>query len=152
MLYGGSLTQQSVNMPGLSITEMPAFGKAIGMELVDISSDALTVRAPYAPHLVGDPDTGVIHGGVITAVLDNASGWAVRAGSAGENGLATLDLRIDYMKPATPNADLLVFAECFKRTKTIAFVRAVAYQESRDDPVATSMATFMTGSPNEPLA
>ena len=64
--------------------------------------------------------------------------------------MATLDLRIDYMKPATPNEDLLVTAECFKETKTIAFVRATAYHDSPDDPVATSIAAFMKGTPNEP--
>ena len=110
------------------------------------------IRVPYAEHLVGDPDTGVIHGGVITAALDNASGWSVRMKDDWEEGMsmATLDLRIDYMKPATPGEDLLVSAECFKKTKNIAFVRAVAFQEDIDDPVATSTASFMLGTPNSP--
>ena len=67
-----------------------------------------------------------------------------------EQSMATLDIRIDYMKPATPNIDLLVTAECYKQTKTIAFVRAVAYHEKEDDPVATSVATFMMGTSNQP--
>ena len=65
---------------------------------------------PYAEHLVGDPDTGVIHGGVITALLDNASGWrcaAIRTDGAEERSMATLDLRIDYMRPAQPRQDLI---------------------------------------------
>ena len=64
-------------------------------------------------------------------------------------GMETLDIRIDYMKRVTRCIDLLVNAECYKRTKTIAFVRAVAYHESEDDPVATSVATFMMGTPNQ---
>ncbi|MBL6689723.1 MAG: PaaI family thioesterase [Pseudomonadales bacterium] len=134
------------------ISMVPAFGEAIGMSVDNVEGSRLTVRVPYAEHLVGDPDTGVIHGGVITAALDNASGWAIRVGGEWEEGMsmATLDLRIDYMKPATPNEDLLVTAECFKETKTIAFVRATAYQDSPDDPVATSIAAFMKGTPNEP--
>ena len=135
-----------------AISMMPAYGEAIGMELAGMEEGRLTVRVPYAEHLVGDPDTGVIHGGVITAVLDNASGWAVRVGQDWQEGMsmATLDLRIDYMKPATPGEDLLVTAECYKQTRTIAFVRGVAYQEDIRDPVATSVATFMMGTPNEP--
>ena len=71
------------------------------------------MRVPYAEHLVGDPDTGVIHGGVITALLDNASGMAVRSegGVPGEErSMATLDLRIDYMRPAQPREDLIAEA------------------------------------------
>ncbi len=133
------------------ISSVSPYGQAIGMHVEDTTGSKLTVRVPYAAHLVGDPDTGVIHGGVITAALDNASGSAVRASKDGHDdmSMATLDIRIDYMKPATPHVDLLVTAECYKRTKTIAFVRAVAYHESEDDPVATSVATFMMGTPNQ---
>lgn len=135
-----------------AITTVPAYGEAIGMVIEQVAGTQLTVRLPYAEHLVGDPDTGVIHGGVITAVLDNASGWAVRVGRDWREGMsmATLDIRIDYMKPAEPRADLFVTAECFKQTKTIAFVRGIAFQGDIDDPVATSVATFMMGTPNEP--
>ncbi len=133
------------------ISGVSPYGHAIGMSVQDTTDSKLTVKVPYAAHLVGDPDTGVIHGGVITAALDNASGSAVRASKDWHDDLsmATLDIRIDYMKPATPHVDLLVTAECYKRTKTIAFVRAVAYHESEDDPVATSVATFMMGTPNQ---
>lgn len=120
---------------------------AIGMQLVSRGNHRCVVRVPYAAHLVGDPDTGVIHGGVITAVLDNASGLAVRSTPDGADGppMATLDLRIDYMRPAEPNKDLYTEAECYRTTVNIAFVRATAYQDDRADPIATSVATFMLG-------
>lgn len=131
--------------------EFPPHGQALGIELVGEDGGKLYVKVPYADHLVGDPDTGVIHGGVITATLDNASGWCVRLNDqwVEGNSMATLDLRIDYMKPAEPHEDLLVMAECYKITRNIAFVRAVAYQGDPDDPVASSVATFMTGTPTE---
>ena len=134
------------------ISDIPPYGHAIGMSVEDTTGSKLTLKVPYSSHLVGDPDTGVIHGGVITAALDNASGWAVRLVEDwhDELSMATLDIRIDNMKPATPHIDLLVSAECYKQTKTIAFVRAVAYHEKEDDPVATSVATFMMGTPNKP--
>jgi acyl-coenzyme A thioesterase PaaI-like protein len=53
------------------------------------------------------------------------------------------------MKPATPREDLLVMAECYKITRNIAFVRAYAYHDDIGDPVATSVAAFMTGTPTE---
>jgi uncharacterized protein (TIGR00369 family) len=126
---------------------------AIGMTLVSRSERGCVVRVPYAQHLVGDPDTGVIHGGVITALLDNASGMAVRSepNEAGEEqSMATLDLRIDYMRPAQPRQDLLAEAHCYRMTSNVAFVRAIAYHDDRNDPIASSVATFMLGTPTTP--
>jgi uncharacterized protein (TIGR00369 family) len=128
---------------------------AIGMTLVSRSESGCIVRVPYAEHLVGDPDTGVIHGGVITALLDNASGIAVRTGpdpDGEERSMATLDLRIDYMRPAQPRQDLLAEAQCYRMTSNVAFVRAIAYHDDRNDPIASSVATFMLGTKAAPRA
>jgi len=118
---------------------------ALGLRVEDYREGACRVRVPYAAHLVGDPDTGVLHGGVITAVLDNASGVAVpRAGLPPEQrAIATLDLRIDYMRPAAPHQDLLVDARCYHVTRSVAFVHARAWQADDERTVATSVATFM---------
>jgi uncharacterized protein (TIGR00369 family) len=133
------------------MSELPPHAKAIGMELVNADNHKCLVKVPYAEHLVGDPDTGVIHGGVITATLDNASGWAVRCHKDWAEGvsMATLDIRIDYMKPATPHEDLFVEAECYRIGRSVAFVRALAFHTDRLDPVATSVGSFMLGTPNQ---
>lgn len=129
---------------------------ALGLRFHALAADHVEIVLPYDGKLVGDPDTGVIHGGAITALLDNAAGFAVRVPGSDpmEVAIATLDLRIDYMGPATPGRDVIARAHCFKRTRTITFVRAVAYHDSPDDPIATCTATFMTGTPNStrPLA
>lgn len=134
-----------------SNSDLPPFAKALGLQLIETGKRKCSVRVPYAPHLIGDPDTGVLHGGVITATLDNASGWAVRCHEDWLEGgsMATLDIRIDYMKGATPDVDLIVEAECYKLGKSVAFVRAVAHQGDKEDPVATSVGAFMTGTPNQ---
>jgi uncharacterized protein (TIGR00369 family) len=126
--------------------------RAIGMTLVRHDEAGSVVRVPYADHLVGDPDTGVVHGGVLTALLDNTCGIAVRPPSTeqGDYSIATLDLRIDYMGSAEPHKDIYAEAVCFKRTRNIAFVRATAYQDSPADPIATCVAAFMLGTRNEP--
>ena len=127
-------------------------GEALGIVTHDNPTPRARLTVPYAEHLVGDPDSGVLHGGVITAVLDNASGQAVRKHPSWdtEQMMATLDLRIDYMKPATPHAELVVEAECYKITRNVAFVRGVAFHDSADDPVATSVGTFMLGTRSTP--
>ncbi|MEQ8689435.1 MAG: PaaI family thioesterase [bacterium] len=127
-------------------------GEALGLTVVKQGGGRATVSVPYNPELVGDPDSGVIHGGVLTTMLDNASGMSIRSAEEldGDTAIATLDLRIDYMRSATPFTAIIAEAECYKRTKNVAFVRGVAYQTDKDDPVATSVATFMLGTPNQP--
>jgi uncharacterized protein (TIGR00369 family) len=100
---------------------------------------------PYRPVFVGDTETGVLHGGVVTAMLDESCGMAVQLALDGTRAIATLDLRIDYQKPATPGLDLKAHSFCYRVTRSIAFVRSTAYQESEDDPVATATACFMVG-------
>jgi uncharacterized protein (TIGR00369 family) len=132
--------------------------RAIGMRMVESGDGRSLMCVPYDRKLVGNPATGVLHGGVITSVLDSASGAAVgsalatrhEAGTApgGWRPIATLDLRIDYMKPATPGRDLMARAECYKLTRNVAFVRGVAYHDDPSDPIATSTATFMLSAPD----
>ena len=134
------------------LQDLPPHAKAIGVELVSHGDRRCRLKLPYGEHLVGDPDTGIIHGGVITALLDNASGWAVRADDEWEatHSMATLDLRIDYMRSALPNIDLIADAECYKMTRSVAFVRAIAHQGDKEDLVASSVASFMLGPAREP--
>jgi acyl-coenzyme A thioesterase PaaI-like protein len=70
---------------------------------------------------------------------------AVQLALDGTSAIATLDLRIDYQKPATPGLDIKAHSVCYRTTRSIAFVRSTAYQESEDDPVATATACFMIG-------
>src|SRR5262249_45981331 len=89
--------------------------------------------------------TGVLHGGVVTAMLDESCGMAVQLALDGTRAIATLDLRIDYQKPATPGLAIRAHAHCYRVTRSIAFVRATAYQDRADEPVAPATACFMIG-------
>jgi len=121
--------------------------RALGVELLELSDGEARARLPWAPHLVGNPETGVIHGGVITSLLDACCGAAVFQALPEPTSIATLDLRIDYMKPATPKADVSSVSRVIKVTRNVAFVRATAYHDDEDDPIATATATFMLGTP-----
>ena len=116
---------------------------ALGMETVSWEGAVANLRIPYKPELVGDPDSGVIAGGVVTALLDHACGQAVMAALGSPTPIATLDLRIDYMRAAEPGLDIHARAHCYKLTHSIAFVRATAYDRDVGDPVATAQAAFM---------
>lgn len=123
---------------------------ALQLHVVSLEPGKAICRVPFAEKLVGNPDTRVIHGGVITALLDNACGIAVGSRTSLRGQIATLDLRIDYMKSATPDLDILAYAECFKVTRNIAFARGIAYHTDRDDPIATCAAAFMLRTKSQP--
>jgi len=121
------------------------YGFLSGLKLDRSAPGEAWTSLPYRPVFVGDAESGVLHGGVMTAMLDESCGMAVQLALDGRRAIATLDLRIDYQKPATPGLDVKAHAVCVKVTRSIAFVRATAYQESEDEPVATATACFMAG-------
>jgi uncharacterized protein (TIGR00369 family) len=121
------------------------YGYISGLRLDRAAAGEAWSCLPYRPVFVGDTGTGVLHGGVVTAMLDETCGMAVQLALDGTRAIATLDLRIDYQKPATPGMDIKAHSVCYRVTRSIAFVRATAYQESEDDPVATATACFMVG-------
>jgi len=71
------------------------------------------------------------------------SGTSVFAALTSWVPIATLDLRIDYLRPAEPGKDVFAKATCYKLTNNVAFTRAIAYHEREDDPIASSAGTFM---------
>lgn len=126
------------------------FSVATGMEVVEVGPARATIRLPWRADLVGNPATGVLHGGIITALIDNACGCAVICALPRMTSIATLDLRIDYLRPATPGEAVIVEAECYRLTRNIAFIRALAHHGDRGDAIAHSVSTFMLGANKAP--
>lgn len=119
--------------------------RALGMKVIEFKRAEAVFELPYDEKLIGNPDTGVLHGGAITALLDACSGAAVFAALPTWNPIATLDLRIDYLRAGEPGQAIRARATCYRLTRNVAFTRAVAYHTDEADPIATSMGTFMLG-------
>ncbi len=117
----------------------------LGMEVIETAAGHAVIRLPYREDLVGDPVRKVVFGGAITTLLDQASGLAVFCSLDVIRAIATLDLRIDYLRAAEPGRDLIGVADCYKRTRNVAFVRGVAYEDDPAEPFACFLATFMIG-------
>lgn len=120
--------------------------RALGLEMTDFrhSRGEVWMRLPYAEKLVGDPSSGVLHGAAITTLMDAACGMAVMVKLGQAEKIATVDLRIDYLKPARAGENVIAHTECFKLTRRIAFVRGLAHcEDAPDDPIASVAATFI---------
>ncbi len=126
--------------------------RALGVQILEIKPAEALFLLPYDAKLIGNPETGVIHGGAITALLDAASGAAVFAALTDFVPIATLDLRIDYLRPAEVGQAVHARATCYKLARNVAFTRAVAYHDDPADPIAHSVGTFMLATPTGPTS
>jgi uncharacterized protein (TIGR00369 family) len=111
-----------------------------------IDAQGADARMPYRPEWLGDTERGLVHTGIITALVDTVSGLAALAAAGRFEPMPTLDLRMDYLRPAVPDKALHCRAECYRLTRSIAFVRARAWQDDANEPIAVSQSTFMRAS------
>jgi uncharacterized protein (TIGR00369 family) len=136
-------------------SELAARGTALSLALgfETLTDRACAMRAPFRADLVGDPTAGALAGGVVFALLDQTCGMAIgialrdRAGDAGRamtmGGMATLDFRLDHMRPPRPGAAVIAEAECLRLNGDVAVVRGWAYEDDAGDPIAAAQAAFM---------
>lgn len=117
----------------------------LGMKVVETGPGFAVLMLPYRDELIGDPVRKVVFGGAITALLDQASGLAVACALDVLRAIATVDLRVDYLRAAESGCDLYARVECYKVTRNIAFIRGSAYESTPDDPFASCLGTFMVG-------
>ncbi len=117
--------------------------KALNLRVSDYRPEHLSMCLPYQEQLVGNPETGVLHGGAITSLIDATCGGAVVVSLAAPRRIATLDLRIDYVRPAVPEQEVICDAHCYKITRHVAFVRATAHHGEKLNPIATASGTFV---------
>ncbi|MBD3664275.1 PaaI family thioesterase [Sulfitobacter aestuariivivens] len=115
---------------------------ALGMELEELGGGVAVIAMPYDEKLVGDPKTGVVHGGAVSALMDTCCGAAVMSHPSNPAGTATMDLRIEYLRAAKPGERITTKATCYHVTRSVAFVRATATDADAENPVATATGTF----------
>jgi uncharacterized protein (TIGR00369 family) len=118
-------------------------GRALGVEFRGAGDDWAELALPWKPELVGRPQGGIIASGAIVSLIDTASGTAVWCRMGHFQPIVTLDLRLDYLRPAVEGETVIARCTCYKLTRSIGFVRGVAHGGDPDRPIAHSAATFM---------
>lgn len=141
-LMAGKDTMTDITRIARQFIEALPHAHALGLVLESIGDGRAEISMAYDVRLIGDPATGVIAGGAVSALMDTASGAAVMCHPAGPVSTATLDLRIDYMRSATPGQTIRARAHCHHVTRSVAFVSVTATDDDESRPVAMGNGAF----------
>ena len=127
----------------MSYLERVGHGGVLGIAYHAHGDDWVELTLPYRAELVGVPASGVIASGPIISLMDMATSLAIWVKLGHFRHQATMDLRVDYLRPATPGKAIIGRGLCYGLTKSVGFVRGVAHDGEADDPVANVTGTFM---------
>ncbi|MDN3645849.1 PaaI family thioesterase [Pontixanthobacter aestiaquae] len=116
----------------------------LGLIFRDHGTDWVELELPWREDLVGEVERKILASGPIISMLDMASGLSIWTRHGTFAPVATLDLRVDYQRPARERSSVFGRVECYKLSKSAAFVRGVAHDGDPDDTVATMAGIFMT--------
>ena len=118
------------------------YHRLLGLEMTRASAGEVVIRMPFREDLLaGDDDAGrYIHGGAIASLIDAAGDFAIIA--AVGHDVPTIDLRVDYLRPASPGA-LTATARAVRvgRSTGVADVEVV---DEAGTPVAIGRGVFKT--------
>ena len=115
-----------------------------GLEVVSATEECVRVRMPWRDDLVGNPETGVMHGGAIFAMMDQAGGMAITCRTFPTFEITpTIDFRVDHLRSPGKGRAVVCEAKCYRLTTHVAFVSVTTWEEEGDDePIATGLATY----------
>lgn len=122
---------------------MRGHGHRLGIVYRDHGADWCELDLPWRDDLVGDPATGVLASGPILTLMDMATSAAIWVRRGMFVPQATLDLRVDYLRPATPHRTVVGRGECYRIARSVGFVRGLAHDGDPADPLAHVAGTFM---------
>jgi len=118
-------------------------GRLLGLGYHAHGEDWVELALPYDEAQIGEVETGVVASGPILSMMDMATSMAVWLKLNAFRPHATLDLRVDYLRPATPGKTVIGRGECYRISRSIAFVRGQAHDGDPADPLAHVAGTFM---------
>ena len=128
-----------------------AFNKHLGLTVESFDPAAPKLRFAMRPELVGNPSRQILHGGVISATLDVAGGFAIMLSLAGEHeitptafpNMGTIDLRVDYLRPGRGKY-FIATARIVRKGSRIAVTHMELHNDS-GELIATGGAAYVIG-------
>ncbi|WP_111413784.1 PaaI family thioesterase [Billgrantia lactosivorans] len=103
--------------------------RELGLEVEEVSPPKVRMRLPWRDELLGDSGRGLVHGGVLTMLLDTVCGSAVLCGLPAPEVCPTLDLRVDHYRPALAGKPIMAEARVLRVTGAMVFTEGTLWQE-----------------------
>lgn len=137
--------QELGNLPvaGIGVVNFGGHSGRLGITFRAHGPDWVELTLPYRADLIGDSDRGVLASGPIVALMDMATSLSIWVKRGRFVAQATLDLRVDYLRAATPGRAVIGRGECYALKRSISFIRGIAHDGDPDDPVAHVSGTYM---------
>jgi uncharacterized protein (TIGR00369 family) len=132
------------NMDLTDLFNQTPFVEHLGIEITEASDGHAKGHLPFSDFVRSDNSGSVAHGGATYALADSVGGAAVI--SLTEDVTPTIDMRIDYLAPAT--SKLTATAEVIRFGSSVAMVQVDVVDED-DQRVATAQGTYKTGGQGE---
>ncbi len=139
-----------------SFFERIPFNRLLGIELDELSAEQVTMHLPMKPELIGNFVQGILHGGVISTLLDVCGGAMALIGAFDKHQhlssqermtrlskLGTIDLRVDYLRPGRGQR-FTATAVLLRSGNKVAVVRSELHSED-GTLVAVGTGTYLTG-------
>lgn len=126
-----------------NFTRVIPHARAIGVRVLELRRGLARCELPLRPEFLADPGRGRVSNGIVTTLVDSTAGLAVFAALDAPERVATLDLRMDYLRAGDADEPLRCESECFRLTRHIAFVRSRVWQHGADGDLAVSQGAFM---------
>ena len=118
-------------------------GRALALEYRGSDRNWIELALPWREELVGIAKEGILASGAIVSLLDTCGGASVWMALGHFQPIVTIDLRLDYLRPAVKGEIVIARCECYKLTRQVAFVRGMAHGGDPARPIAQATGTFM---------
>ncbi|MBB3184758.1 uncharacterized protein (TIGR00369 family) [Halomonas fontilapidosi] len=116
--------------------------RELGLEVLEVTPEVTTMRLPWSDDLLGDTARGLVHGGVLTMLLDTVCGSAVLPALPAPEVCPTLDLRVDHFRPGVAGLAILAEARVVRVTESVVFTEGSLWQET-GRPLARGIGNFV---------
>ena len=118
-------------------------GRALGLEFRSAEDGWIELALPWREEIVGITESGFLASGAIISLLDTCGGASVWLAIGRYQPIVTIDLRLDYFRPALKGETVIARCRCDKLTRQVAFVSGFAHTGDPERPVARATGTYM---------
>lgn len=139
MLKSIATLKQSRDIP--EINNLIPYARAVGLEVI-VDGDELITVLRYRDTNIGNYIIRAIHGGVVGALLEHAAIVHLLAETEAAVVPKIVNLSVDYLRPCVA-ADTFARGQVIRKGRRVANVRAEAWQDGPEKPVAAAHAHFL---------